>query len=80
MTAEVKPAQDLLEGSRQTLGAFGALLVLFCAFFWLGFFVGKSSTTTPAATAAPVAPTKNTEPTAPASQRTDWRIATLQHM
>ena len=49
--------------------AVGVLLVLFCAFFWLGFFAGKGSATQAGAGGAAPAPA------APEGERIEWRVA-----
>ncbi|MBI3665396.1 MAG: hypothetical protein HY236_04100 [Acidobacteria bacterium] len=48
--------------------AVGVLLALFCAFFWLGFFVGKGSATKAAGGATPI-------PAALEGERIEWRVA-----
>ena len=67
--AEEKPQTVLFEGTPQMTAAVGVLLVLFCAFFWLGFFAGKGSATQAGAGGAAPAPA------APEGERIEWRVA-----
>ncbi len=54
---------------KHTLGAMSVLLVLFCAFFWLGFYIGKKAASNNAsATAVEQVPTQQNQPVR-------WRIA-----
>ena len=59
---------ELIEQSRQHLLAGAVLVVLFSAFFWLGYFVGKSSVVQSAAPGSP-------NPGPPAGERVLWRTA-----
>jgi hypothetical protein len=45
-----------------------ALVVMFCAFFWLGYFAGKVASTQRD-------PVSGTRPTTPAAERLSWRQA-----
>jgi hypothetical protein len=62
----------LMESNKQAAAAGAVLLVLFCAFFWLGFYVGKSAARQTPAAAATETPA---EQPAPPAERTGYRIA-----
>ena len=67
MSEEAKAAPDPNPQPDQTLAAVGLLVVLFCAFFWLGFHAGKISVPRPGAAAAPETPSETVEqPAVPA--------------
>ena len=59
---------ERIEQSRQYLIAGTVLLLVFCAFFWLGYFVGKNSAVQSPAPAA-------TKPSPPAGERVLMRTA-----
>lgn len=57
-----------LETNKQTLGAVGLLMLLFCAFFWIGYFAGKGAAKAPAAAAVQSARPVPVEKAAPAAE------------
>jgi len=59
---------------RRTLAAIFAIATLFCAFFWFGFYVGKTSRNS-AAPAVLAHPRKEN----PVSERLVWRIGLHGH-
>ncbi len=63
------PSTDWLGRGKEALGVIAAMVLLFSAFFWAGFYLGRTSA--PKTAAAPMV----TQPAAPASERLQWRIA-----